>query len=69
VTDAVQKLPELSMLAANLEGTSLATDLGDASFVGTVFVPTNTALKAISDKVRAHLRRGRGAGLAGAGSR
>ncbi|GBF95539.1 hypothetical protein Rsub_08520 [Raphidocelis subcapitata] len=51
VTDAVKQLPELSMLSSNLEGTTLANQLSDAAFVGTVFVPTNTALKTLSDQI------------------
>ena len=52
MTNAVKSLPELSTLAANLDGTSLATEFTDPSFVGTVFMPTDTAMAKLSAQVR-----------------
>ncbi len=52
VTDAVKQLPELSTLKANLDATPLSAELSSPAFVGTVFLPTNAAMAAISEKVR-----------------
>ena len=57
VTQAAKSIPELSVLATNLERTTaLTTTFSDLAFVGTVFVPTNDALAALSDQVRAAQR-------------
>jgi uncharacterized surface protein with fasciclin (FAS1) repeats len=52
VTAAVKALPELSTLAAKLDGTAFASDLSDPAFVGTVFLPTDAAMAKLSAQVR-----------------
>ena len=49
---AIQARPELSTLAAFTNGSALADQLADPRFVGTVFLPTNDALAALTSKVR-----------------
>eukprot|EP00775_Hariotina_reticulata_P002470 gene2470-2773_t len=51
VQDAVGKLPELSMLNDNTNTIALADKLKDPTFVGTLFAPTNAALKPLQEAV------------------
>ncbi|WIA41281.1 hypothetical protein OEZ86_004885 [Tetradesmus obliquus] len=51
VQDAVAGLPELSMLNQNTNAIALADKLRDPNFVGTLFAPTNAALKPMEEAV------------------
>lgn len=51
VTAAVRALPELSTLSDNLAATDLAAAFSDPNYVGTVFLPPNSALSAVAAKV------------------
>eukprot|EP00877_Chromochloris_zofingiensis_P011043 jgi/Chrzof1/6192/Cz17g15010.t1 len=49
-SEAVKSLPELSQLAAALDGLPLAAKLDSPSFIGTIFAPTDDALNSIASQ-------------------
>jgi len=51
LSEAVQKVPELSDLARHTKGNAFEKSLNDPNFVGTIFAPTNAALKKVSEAI------------------